>query len=87
MTVDLTPELEQLVNKKIEAGGYGSATEVVGEALRLMHERDEFLALHGQEIRERIAEGYASLEKGEGIDGEEAFRELDERHRRHRDRR
>ena len=75
MTVDLTPDLEQLVNKKIEAGLYNSATEVVGEALRLMEERDEFLALRRQEIQAQISEGCASLERGEGIDGEEAFRE------------
>ena len=35
MNVSLTPELEKLVNAKVESGRYNSASEVVREALRL----------------------------------------------------
>jgi len=41
MNVSLTPELEDLVRDKVKSGRYGSATEVVGEALRLMIQRDD----------------------------------------------
>jgi antitoxin ParD1/3/4 len=84
MNVHLTPELEQLVQDKVKAGNYNSASEVVREALRFMQERDELFALRKEEIRKQIADGYASLRRNEGIDGEEAFRQLDERHERHR---
>lgn len=40
MDVTLTPELERLINSKVESGGCPSATEVIGEALRLLEERD-----------------------------------------------
>ena len=41
MNVSLTPELEQLVNEKVESGFYQTASEVVREALRLLSERDQ----------------------------------------------
>jgi hypothetical protein len=39
MNVDLTPELEALVQGKIESGRYNSPSEVVREALRLLEQR------------------------------------------------
>ena len=63
-----------------------SEAGVVKEALGLMKEQDEHVALREEEIRAQIAESHASLERGEGINGEEAFRQLDQRHRRYRDR-
>lgn len=38
MNVSLTPELEQLIHKKVATGLYLSASEVVREALRLLDE-------------------------------------------------
>jgi antitoxin ParD1/3/4 len=84
MNVHLTPELEALIQKKVESGRYNSASEVMREALRLMEQRDELLDLRKEEIRRRIDEGLKSLRRSEGVDGEEAFRLLDERHERYR---
>ena len=39
MNVSPTPELERLVNEKVESGMYQTASEVVREALRLLKER------------------------------------------------
>jgi putative addiction module CopG family antidote len=39
MNVNLTPELETLVRRKVASGMYTSASEVVREALRLMEEQ------------------------------------------------
>ena len=77
MNVHLTPELEKLVRSKVETGRYNSASEVVREALRLVEERDQILELRREEIRKKIAEGAASLRRGEGIDGEEVFARLE----------
>ena len=41
MNVSLTPELEALVNAKVESGLYHTASEVVREALRLLKQRDD----------------------------------------------
>jgi antitoxin ParD1/3/4 len=73
MNVHLTPELEDLLESKIKSGNYGSAAEVIREALGLLEERDRMLLLQKSEIAEKIAEGLESLRRGEGLDGEGAF--------------
>src|SRR5208283_4731640 len=62
MNVSLTPELESLVNEKVQTGMYQTASEVVREALRLLKERDETKL---RELRETIQVGIDQLERGE----------------------
>lgn len=62
MNVSLTPELERLVNEKVESGLYQTASEVVREALRLLKERD-----HAREqLRGDVQVGFDALDRGEG---------------------
>ena len=70
MNVHLTPELEQLVQTKVQSGRYNSASEVVREALRLMEQKDELRTIQLQELRKRLDKGLAQAERGEGADGE-----------------
>ena len=42
MNVSLTPELEEMISRKLASGMYHSASEVIREGLRLLRERDEF---------------------------------------------
>ena len=69
MNVDLTPELEQLVQTRLNSGRYHSASEVVREALRLLEQRDE--------VRNQIEEGWQSAQRGEVVDGDQVFDRLD----------
>ena len=71
MNVHLTPELEELVQNKVKTGRYHSASEVVREALLLLEEHDQVT-----QLRRRIDEGLASLDRGEGIEGEPFMSEL-----------
>ena len=48
-------------------------SEIVREALRLLKEREELKRLRIAEIRKAIAIGSAEAERGEFIDGKEAF--------------
>jgi antitoxin ParD1/3/4 len=41
MNVSLTPELEEMVSRKVESGLYTSASEVIREGLRLLKEQDD----------------------------------------------
>ena len=77
MNIHLTPELEQVVQGKVQSGRFNSASEVVGEALRLMEERDQVMALRREEIHQKIGAGLASLELGKGVDGESVFARID----------
>ena len=85
MNIELSPEVEELLRKKIGAGTYASENDVLHQALRLLEEQDEYLELHREEIRGKIDEARQSLDRGERIDGEQVFdrlfRELDESER------
>jgi antitoxin ParD1/3/4 len=76
MNVSLTPELERLVNEKVESGLYQTASEVVREALRLLKERH-----HAREhLRADVQAGFDALARGEGRTYDKASgRELAER--------
>jgi antitoxin ParD1/3/4 len=76
MNVHLTPELEQLVQNKVQTGRYNSASEVVREALRLMEQKDELRAVQMQELRNRMDRALGQADRGEGADGEQFMQEL-----------
>jgi antitoxin ParD1/3/4 len=59
MNVSLTPELEKLVAERVASGHYASASEVVREALRLLHERDRL-----NQLRHDIRLGVEQLDQG-----------------------
>jgi antitoxin ParD1/3/4 len=62
MNISLTPQLENLVKTKVASGLYGSASEVMREALRLLEERDRRQAVRIEELRAEIKKG---LDSGE----------------------
>jgi antitoxin ParD1/3/4 len=64
MNLSLTPELEQLINERLESGMYNSASEVIHEALRLLQERDELQRHRQEELRREIAVGLAEADQG-----------------------
>ena len=74
MNVNLTPQLEVMIKKKVASGLYNSASEVVREALRLMEEQDRMRAAKLEQLRQDIREG---LDSGEPTpwDPEEIKRE------------
>ena len=78
MNITLTPELEQFIHEKVQSGRYPSANEVVQAALRLLEEQEKLRQEKLAELQAKIDEGIASLERGEGIDGEIFFAELEE---------
>jgi antitoxin ParD1/3/4 len=67
MNVSLTPQLEQMIRAKVESGLYNNASEVVREALRIMIEHEERLQYRDR-LESALAEGFASLDRGEGIE-------------------
>lgn len=65
MTIALTPDLEAFVDAKVTSGLYRSPIEVIGDALRLLEERDRLAESRRQELRREIARGLEQLERGE----------------------
>ncbi|PIE69929.1 MAG: type II toxin-antitoxin system ParD family antitoxin [Deltaproteobacteria bacterium] len=68
MNVSLTPELDNLVKKKVESGLYNSASEVIREALRLLKSRDDLTESRTQALKTDIQKGVFSLDQGNGLE-------------------
>jgi antitoxin ParD1/3/4 len=83
MNVSLTPELAKFVAKEVNSGMYQTASEVVRAALRHLKENREprkTTTTHSlEELEERLAQGIARLDRGEGVDADEIFERLNKR--------
>lgn len=79
MNVSLTPELERIVNVKVESGQYNSASEVVREGLRLLQQRDEAYERKLAWLKGEIQIGMDELEAGLDRDGAEVMEEIRQR--------
>jgi antitoxin ParD1/3/4 len=80
LNVSLTPELEAFIAARVASGRYQSASEVVRAGLRLLEteERQREAAL--ADVRQKIALGLEQARRGELLDGETVFDELDQQH-------
>ncbi len=57
MNVSLPPELEARVRQRVESGMYGSASEVIREALRLFEAYEQVKTVKLDSLRQDIARG------------------------------
>jgi putative addiction module CopG family antidote len=64
MTVDLKPEDEQLIQKRLEHGGFSSAQEVIHRALQAQDAEEAWLDLHKRKIAERIDQAITEFDQG-----------------------
>jgi antitoxin ParD1/3/4 len=60
LNINLPPQLEEMVRRKVASGMYASASEVVREALRLLDEYERTRAARLEQLRADIEEGLAS---------------------------
>jgi len=71
MNVSLTPELEKWVHNKVQSGLYGSSSEVVRDALRVLHQYEEGRVRKFSSLQTEIQIGLEQLNAGR-------FRKLDD---------
>ena len=73
MTVEIPPDLQQFVHQVIDAGSYKSEAEVVGQALRLLQERQRRIEELRREIQpalDRLRPRRGNRDRSEdGLDG------------------
>lgn len=74
MNVSLPPELEARVRRRVESGMYGSASEVIREALRLFEAYEQVKTARLDSLRQDIAKGLSDVENGRA--GEVNFESL-----------
>ncbi len=63
--VSLPPQLEELVRRRVESGRYGSASEVVREALRLFEEHEKGSQSRFAAVRQAVRQGITEVERGQ----------------------
>jgi putative addiction module CopG family antidote len=76
MEIRLRPELEELIKQDVQRGPYGTVDEFVEQAVAMLHEQEAWLAANRADIQSKIAEGYASAQRGELIGPGEARAKL-----------
>jgi len=81
MSIDLDQETQRLIEQEIQAGGFHDAAAFVGAAVRHFLIAREDLGSTREQIDAMIAGAVASLDRGEGVDGEEFFAELESEER------
>jgi antitoxin ParD1/3/4 len=79
LNVSLTRELGDFVASKVASGRYLSASEVVRDGLRLLEERERQQEVALSEVQRKIEAGLESLDRGEGIPGEQVFEDMEAR--------
>lgn len=68
MSITLTPELQLLIDQKVRSGRFDSPAEVVGEALRLMDEKDQIKERRLEELRGEIIKAEEEYRNGQFIE-------------------
>lgn len=81
MTIDLDKDTQRLIHLELQAGRFRDAAALVSAAVRHFLITREDLGYSPEEIDAMIAQSIASLERGEGVDGEEFFSELEKQER------
>lgn len=83
MNVSLTPELEKFVEKEVQTGMYQSASEVIRAGLRLLkaekQPKPRFMVTSLDDLAQKLRVGVRQLDRGEGIPGEVAAKDLRDR--------
>jgi antitoxin ParD1/3/4 len=79
MNVNLGSVLDNFIAELLETGLYQSQSEVVREGLRLLKEREDLKKLRLAELRREIAVGSEQADRGEFVDGPEAFAKIRQR--------
>jgi antitoxin ParD1/3/4 len=76
MNVNLGNVFDEFIADLLKTGHYQTQSEVVRDGLRLLKEREELKNRRLAELRKEIAIGSAQADRGEFVDGEEAFAEI-----------
>ena len=76
MHLNVPPDLENLINKRLSAGGYDSVEDVLRRALEAQDAAESWSDEERRAMSAHIEEGYLQAEGGELIDGAQARREI-----------
>jgi antitoxin ParD1/3/4 len=76
MTVELRPEVEALIQKRLQSGAFSSAAEVIERALEFLSAEEDWLADNRATISAQIQDGWDEAQRGELTDAEDVRTEM-----------
>ena len=76
MQVNLPPDLETLVKKRLSSGGYESVEDVFRRALEGQDAEESWTDEERRALTALIEKGFLQAERGDLIDGDQARREI-----------
>lgn len=71
-SVFLGDHFEDFVEERVKKGRYASTSDAIRAGLHLLEQEENKLDL----LRETLAKGEKQLDQGQGLDGEDIFKEL-----------
>ena len=76
MQLNLPPDLETLINKRLSSGAYTNAEDVLRRALEAQDVEESWTEEERQALSAHIEEGYLQAERGELMESAQARREI-----------
>jgi len=76
MNVSIPSDLQQFIESQVSLGAYATASEVVGDALRLLQLHDRERQALVDDLRRKVVAGIEQLNNGDSISAAEVFDEL-----------
>jgi antitoxin ParD1/3/4 len=76
MQLNVPPDLETLINKRLSSGAYANAEEVLRRALEAQDVEESWSNGERKALRDHVEEGYQQAERGELIDPAQARAEI-----------
>jgi antitoxin ParD1/3/4 len=70
MNISLNADQELFIQEQIARGNYQSADELIDSALKALAQKQREYNVWMQDVRVKVDAAAASLERGEGLDGE-----------------
>ena len=74
--LNVPPDLETLINKRLSSGAYANAEDVLRRALEAQDAEENWTDEERRALTAHIEEGYLQAERGDLIDGVQARREI-----------
>jgi len=76
MQLNVPPDLQILINKRLSSGGYADAEDVLRRALEAQDAEESWTEEERRALSAHVEEGYLQAERGELIDGAQARHEI-----------
>ena len=76
MNIELTPELEQIIQQQVDSGHYKSIDEVIYAGVKLLDQLEKTYQGRYEELRQEVLQGIEASDRGEVIDSQVVFQNL-----------